>query len=153
MPGHNDAFSATMKSKRFYLVLSITVCFGLILWTVYQQARWDSINDNKNNSWFLYRVSQKSGTLDFCYFDMKKYSIFWFLQIKHSLLKRMIPRWFDLIEEYWFYNHFLKHSHLQILLTLCELLRRVWQSISSLFVLFAWINGLPGNNVWKSEKP
>ena len=32
-------------------------------------------------------------------------------------------------------------------------LRRVWQSISSLFVLFARINGLPGNNVWKYKKP
>ena len=43
------------------------------------------------------RVSQKSRTLDFQYFDIWKYSISWFHQIKHCLLKRMIPRSFDFI--------------------------------------------------------
>ena len=41
---------------------------------------------------------QKSGTLDFQYFDIKKYSIFLFHQIKHCLLKRMIPRSLKLVE-------------------------------------------------------
>ena len=40
-------------------------------------------------------VPKKSGTLHFRYFDIWKYSIFWY-QIKHCLLKRMIPRSFDL---------------------------------------------------------
>ena len=39
----------------------------------------------------------------------------------HCLLKRMIPRSFHLVWKYWFYNHFLKRSHLQILLNLCKL--------------------------------
>ena len=42
----------------------------------------------------VYRVSQKSGTVDFHYFDSK---IFWYYQIKHCLLKKMIPRSFDLV--------------------------------------------------------
>ena len=72
----------------------------------------------------VYRVSpKKSRTLCFHYFDIRKYSIFWFHQIKHCLLKRMIPRSFDFVWQYWFYNHFLKHSHLQILLNLRELFR------------------------------
>ena len=50
--------------------------------------------------WRLYRVSQKSGTLDFRYIDIRNYSIFWFHQIKHCLLKRMIPRSVDLVQ-YW----------------------------------------------------
>ena len=41
---------------------------------------------------------QKSGTLDFCYFDIRKCSIFWFHPIKHCLLKRMILRSFDLVQ-------------------------------------------------------
>ena len=40
---------------------------------------------------------QKIGTLDFHYFDIRKYSIVWFLQKKHCLLKRMIPRSLDLV--------------------------------------------------------
>ena len=64
----------------------------------------------------------KSGTLVFRYFDIRKDSIFWFHQTKHCILKRMIPRLFDFVRKYWFYNHFLKHSHLRILLNLPELL-------------------------------
>ena len=60
---------------------------------------------------YIYRVSQKRGTHDFRYFDIQKYSIFWFYQIKHCLLKRMIPRSLKLVEKFWFYGHFLKHSH------------------------------------------
>ena len=62
----------------------------------------------------LYQVSQKSGTLDFRNFDIPKYSIFWFHQIKHCLLKRMIPRSLKLVEQFWFYGHFSKHSHCQL---------------------------------------
>ena len=40
---------------------------------------------------------KKSGTLDFLYFEIRKYSILWFHQIKHCLLKRMMPRSFDLV--------------------------------------------------------
>ena len=40
---------------------------------------------------------KKSGTLDFRYFDIRKFSIFWFHQIKHCLLKRMILRSVDLV--------------------------------------------------------
>ena len=36
-----------------------------------------------------------------------------FNQIKQCPLKRMIPRSFDLVRKCWFYNHFLKHNHLQ----------------------------------------
>ena len=46
--------------------------------------------------WYIPGVPM-SGTLDFHYFDIRKYSIFWFHQIKHCLLKRMIPRSFDLV--------------------------------------------------------
>ena len=39
----------------------------------------------------VYQVSlKKSGTLDFCYFDIRKYIIFWFHQIKHCLLKKKL---------------------------------------------------------------
>ena len=48
----------------------------------------------------LYRVSPKSGTLDFHYFDIKNYSIFWIHQIKHCLLKRMIPRSLKLLTSF-----------------------------------------------------
>ena len=42
---------------------------------------------------------KKSGMLDFCYcyIEYRKFSIFWFHQVKHCLLKRMIPRSFDLV--------------------------------------------------------
>ena len=46
-------------------------------------------------------VLKKSGTLDFRYFDIRKYSIFWFHQIKHCLLKRMYQDhfiWFSSID-------------------------------------------------------
>ena len=42
-------------------------------------------------------VKKKHGMLEFRYFDIKKYSIFWYHQIKHCILKRMIPRSFDLV--------------------------------------------------------
>ena len=45
----------------------------------------------------IYRVSKKSETLDFRYFEIWKYSIFWFHQIKHCLLNRTIPRSYDLV--------------------------------------------------------
>ena len=35
---------------------------------------------------------KKIGTLNFRYFDIRKYCIFWFHQVNHCLLKRMIPR-------------------------------------------------------------
>ena len=85
----------------------------------------------------IYRVSQKSGTLNFCYFDIRKNSIFWFHQIKHCLLKRMIQRSVDLVWEYWFYNHFLKHSHLQILLNLRELFT-AGLAVHNLSLCFIW---------------
>ena len=53
---------------------------------------------------------------------------------------------------------FLKHSHLRTLLNLRELFTAgmaVHTCISSLFVLFARINGRPATimTVWMSEKP
>ena len=99
------------------------------------------------------RCPKKSGTLNFCYFEIWKYSIFLFYQIKHCLLKRMIPSSY-LVQQYWFYNHFLKHSHLRFFLNLRELFTAgIAVHKFSSFVLFARINGHPGNNVWKSEKP
>ena len=55
----------------------------------------------KGRMWECYHYTgcpKKSVTLDFCYFDIRKYiySIFWFHQIKHCLLKRMIPRPFEI---------------------------------------------------------
>ena len=85
-----------------------------------------------------------------------KINIFWFHQIKHCLLKRMIPRLFDLVRKYWFYKNFLKHGHSRILFNQRELFTAgmAVHKASSLFVWFARINGFPGNNViWKSEKP
>ena len=59
----------------------------------------------------VYRVSQKiTGTLNFRYFDIRKYSIFWFHQIKHCLLKRMIPRSLKLVEQFLIYGHFSKYG-------------------------------------------
>ena len=50
----------------------------------------------KKNNLAIPGVPPKSGTLDFHYFDNRKYSIFLFYQIRHCLLKRMIPRSFHL---------------------------------------------------------
>ena len=65
---------------------------------------------------------------------IQKYSIFWF----HWLILQ------PFLETQSFTNLFK---------SIASYLRRVWQSIIHLFVLFARINGRPGNNVWKSEKP
>ena len=46
--------------------------------------------------WLIPGVPKKSGTLNFSYFEIRKYSIFWFHQIKHCLRKRMMPR-YDLV--------------------------------------------------------
>ena len=40
-----------------------------------------------------------------------EYSIFLFHQIKHCLLKRMIPRSLKLVEQFWVYGNFWKHRH------------------------------------------
>ena len=73
--------------------------------------------------------------------------------MKHCLLKRMIPRsymiWFGSTD---FYNHFLKHSHLRIVLNLRELFTAGIAVHKFSLVLFARFNRHPGNNVWKSEK-
>ena len=50
-------------------------------------------NNYARESWILRSFyytgcPSKSGTLDFRYFDIRKYSIFWFHQIKHCLLKK-----------------------------------------------------------------
>ena len=42
-------------------------------------------------------VPKKSGTFDFFFFTLK-YFIFWFHQLKHCLLKRMIPRSYGLVQ-------------------------------------------------------
>ena len=104
----------------------------------------------------IYRCPQKSGTLDFCYFDIVKYSICWFHQIKHCLLKRMIPRSFDLVRWYWFYNHFLKHSHLRILLNLRELFT-AGMAVHKFSLCFVctdqWASGQQYNVSQKSDYP
>ena len=59
---------------------------------------------------FLYRVSpQKAERSIF----VTLIFLLWFHQIKHCLLKRMIPRSLKLVEKLWFYGHFSKHSHCQ----------------------------------------
>ena len=45
----------------------------------------------------LYTGCPKKQNTRFRYFDIRKYSIFLFHQIKHCLLKTMIPRSFDLV--------------------------------------------------------
>ena len=69
------------------------------------------------------RCPPKSGTLNFRYFDIKKYSIFGYDQIKHCLLKRMITISFDLILQ-----PFFKHNNSQNLFSLRELFTTVHSS-------------------------
>ena len=103
-------------------------CNLFLLWCT------DSCRKYKTRDWRSRRIlytgcppkkkrKKRSGTPDFHYFDIRKYSIilFWFHQIKHCLLKRMIPKSFDFVRQYWFYNHFLKHDPLRILLNLLKL--------------------------------
>ena len=89
----------------------------------FQQVEWFS---------FLDWVSQKKETLDFRYFDIQQYSIFWFHQIKHCLLKRMIPRSLKLDEQFWFYGNFSKHSHHQYSLILMTFLSGIMAFLTSI---------------------
>ena len=70
-----------------------------------------------------------------------KKNIFWLHQIKHCLLKRMIPRSFDLVSSI----DSTTISWNTVIYKFCQIcesyLQQVKQSISSLFVLFAQING------------
>ena len=50
------------------------------------------------------------------------------------------------------YSHFLKHSHLQILLNLRKLFT-AGMAVHKFSLCLVCINGLPGINEWKSEKP
>ena len=68
------------------------------------------------------RCPPKSGTLDFCYFDIRYYySIFSFHQIKRLSSEKNDTKiiWFDSV--ILILQQFLKHSHLRILLNLCEI--------------------------------
>ena len=67
--------------------LKLLQVISIILWSITKK------NHNPKARYILYTgCPPKSGTLDFCYFEYRKYSMFWFYQIKHCLLKRMIPR-------------------------------------------------------------
>ena len=68
----------------------------------------------------LYRVSQESGTLDFHYFDIWNYSIFWYHQINIVFWKEWYQVhliWFSSIDS----TTILWNSNLQILFNLREL--------------------------------
>ena len=62
----------------------------------------------------------KSGTAGFQYHAIEKCRIFLHHQIKQFLQKRLMPRSLNLVESFWFYGHFLKHSHFQISLDFCD---------------------------------
>ena len=68
-----------VKSKKRFSVLH--QCPYSWIWT---KPRW-----YQRAGATVYRgVPQQSGMLDFRYFEIRKYSIFWFHQIKHYLLKK-----------------------------------------------------------------
>ena len=84
---------------------------------------------------------KKSGTLDFRYFDIRRYSIFWFYQIKHCLLKRMILQPF--LETQSFTN-FVKSA---------RAIYTAGMAVHKFSLCFVRTDQwAPGNNVWKSEK-
>ena len=91
---------------------------------------------------------------DFRNLDIRKYSIFWFHQIKHCLLKKkkkMIPRLFDLVRKYWFYNHFLKHSNLRILWNPRELFT-AGIAVHNVFFFFCTDQWVSGQQCIKGER-
>ena len=81
-------FNTLVKSGIFFLLL--LGLWGEIVNIYYT----DNLHDGAQQ---YTGCPKKSRMLDFRYFDIWKYSIFWFHQIKHCLLKRMIPRSFDLV--------------------------------------------------------
>ena len=123
-----DIFSPSVSQKKspadfteLYYILKVVSTSFLFMYghTTHQSGKcckivdilWETTVRNHPNN--IPGVPPKSTTLDFHYFYIRKYSIFWFHQIKYCLLKRMIPRSLKLVEYFWFYGHFSKHSHCQ----------------------------------------
>ena len=155
--GTSSHHSCSNKILHWMLIVLVTTAAQKIVTSVwlFMPLMWSHFHVRQSCKSQVYRVSQEKRNARFHYFDIRKYSIFWFHQIKHCLLKRMIPRsliWFG--SKYWFYSHFLKHSHLRILFNLRELFTTgiAVHKFSPCFVCTdQWASGQ--QCIWKSEKP
>ena len=81
--------------------------------------------------------------------------LLWHLKIQH-ILKRRIPRSNDLVRYYWFYNHFLKQSHLQFFLNLRKLFTAstTVHKFSLCFICTdQWASGQQCMEFWKAIIP
>ena len=108
----NESKHMCSKHSLSYVVYIMTHFSQLLYFIIFQHCNQLLLKDfcwwTSGETWYKIILPQsqsaipgvpkkKTRTLDFHYFDIRKYSIFWFHQIEHCLLKRMKPRSFDLV--------------------------------------------------------